>query len=98
MATDLNQDVQALIPQSIKNLQDYMAGDGEGKANQTKARVALSIIRTAVTIQNTAQNRDRFYAGVAKTLSDGDVQAFSEYIKAAVPNFPVMERQLPPGK
>ncbi|GEM_PF-4655038 len=94
--TTLTEDIRGMVPRSVQVLETYMSSEAPmTKADMEKAKMALSIIRTAVTVQNTAQAQERFHTSIAKQLSDGDIATFSAYIAQAVPSFPMVKKELP---
>lgn len=99
-AQSLITSMEPLLPAAVKTLAEYLESDENNRGSRDRAKLALQLVNTAITMQRAKWTQERHMTSVARTLSDGDLDTFQKYIRAQQPDFPRIRdtNTLPPPK
>ena len=84
--------IEPMLPSAVKTLNDYLNGDDTNRSTRDRAKIALQLVNTAITIQRAVWTQQRHMTGIARTLSDGDLDAFEQYVRSEIPQFPQVRK------
>ncbi len=93
---NLIRDIEPLLPQAVKLLADYLNNDDTNRGARDRAKIALQIVNTSITLQRAKWTQERHETGIAKLLADGDMDVFQGYIQGAMPGFPQIRKMALP--
>ena len=90
--TSLISGIEPLLSPALHTLNEYLKAEDSSRAVRDKAKLALQVLNTAITIQRSLWTQQRHETSIARTLSDGDLDLFQKYVRDAIPAFPVVRK------
>lgn len=94
---DMSGQLGGLSELAVSALRSYFEQEDPSKAARDKARIANSVINTAVSIKRATWNQQRHETNIAKTLADGDLDVFQGFVTRSM-GFPAIRKAaLPEG-
>ena len=88
--TPLIEEMQGISHLATGVLRTYLTATDLTRAQYNQARVAQGVINTAVSLYRAHANQQRYKIGVARLLTDGDLDQLQEYIRREHPDFPAV--------
>src|SRR3990167_3794904 len=87
--TNLISQLEPLLPSAVATLRDYLAADDGTRAQRDKAKLALNMVNTAITLQRSIWSQQRHEVNIARTLSDGDLDLLQSYVATVNPGLQI---------
>ena len=90
--TQLIEEMQDLSQLATKALRAYLTSDDGNRAARDKAKTALGVINTSVSLVRAHWTQQRHQTSIARTLADGDLDLFQGFVRNAMPGFPEIRK------
>lgn len=90
--------LEPLLPQAVGSLKEFFQNDNPQRSDRERARLALQVVNTAITLQRAVWTQQRHNTSIAKVLADGDLDRFEEYVRTTMPSFPMVRKMPVPSE